>query len=815
MNQNNPFPHAMLYHTLKQIFRSLWLNKSFTLINLLGLSLGLAVGVLIFLIIDYEKGFDKFHTNPDQVYRIVSEKVQSGETSYSAAVPYPTAQLLREEYEGIFATQTHFEKNMDVRINEADPFNEADILFADSMFFQVLDFGKIENFWMLGNPTKALLNPNQVVLAESTARRYFGADNPIGKMIKVDNNYEVEVTGVVKDVTTLNHLPFSMIISYATLNDKLPNGLDILNWNFTAEGYSYVRLKGDPNKDATETSLTAIIQRNADSDSGKKDLLHLQSIADIHFDLTYENDNPTYITSDKYLSILVLLGTFIILIACVNYINLATSFAFNKSKEVGIRKSIGASKQQLFFHYMLETFVVTFCATLLGVVLAVVALPYINQILDKSMVVTQLISIPFIGRALGIILIITIISGVYPAMILAGFSPITALTNKLAMPGKSSVLLRKSLVIFQFTISTALIICTLVIASQMKYFQNKGLGFNKDAVIEVSLPERDSTKRDAFYTLLQKQSAINAVSFCLGAPISGNGLSTSFLAADLPAEMGYDAVVIACDRAYKDTYQMQMIAGRWFLPSEEQNIGTAVVVNRTLAKTIGYVNPEDALGQWIGLGLNDIKPIIVGVTEDFHTTSLHINIRPVAMTPIPYFHLSAGIRINPGDLQATLAEIEAAWKQVYPENVYEVAFIDQTLAARYEQENRDYQVFRIFSFISVLICCMGLWGLIAFVVVRKTREIGIRKVLGASISGIVILISRDFLKLVVIALVLSSTIAGYFMQNWLQNFAYAIELRWWIFALAGFISVVIAFLAISYPAIKAAMTNPINNLRVD
>jgi ABC-type antimicrobial peptide transport system permease subunit len=587
------------------------------------------------------------------------------------------------------------------------------------------------------------------------------------------------------------------------------------NWNFTANGYSYIRLKEGISTNATKSTLQAIVQRNADSESSRKAIMHLQPVSDIHFNLNYENGNPTYTISTTYLHMLILLGAFILLIACVNYINLATSFAFTKSKEIGIRKSIGASQQQLFFYYMFETLIVAVCATIIGLCITIFNVPFINQILDKSITLGPLISLSFIGGALVVILIITFISGAYPAIVLSGFNPMATLTNRLAMPGKTSVIMRKSLVVFQFTISTSLIICTIVIAKQMEYFQNKELGFNKEAVVEVALPERDSIKRESFRSVLQSHASIKSLSFCLGAPISGNGLATSLGAPELPEDLGYDANIITCDKAYKDTYELEMLAGRWFLPSEELNIGTAVVVNRTLTKTLGYTDPEEALGKWIKLGLNDITPIIVGVTEDFHTSSFHNDIGSVALTPFPYFHVAAGIRINPGNLKNTLAEIENAWKQVYPDNVYEIAFIDEALAARYEQESRDYKLFKIFSAISIIICCMGLWGLIAFVVVRKTREIGIRKVLGATISGIVFLISKDFMRLVAIALVLSSSIAGYLMQKWLENFAYPINLSWWIFALAGVFSILLAFVAIGYPAIKAALTDPVKNLRTE
>jgi putative ABC transport system permease protein len=286
-------------------------------------------------------------------------------------------------------------------------------------------------------------------------------------------------------------------------------------------------------------------------------------------------------------------------------------------------------------------------------------------------------------------------------------------------------------------------------------------------------------------------------------------------APQLPANMEYTAKVIPCDKEYVNAYQMKLRAGRWFLSSEEKNIGTAVVVNTAMIKTLGYKNPEEALGKTIELGLNSIKPLIVGVTEDFHTTSLHKEIKPVALTPFQPFYYAAGIRMHPGNMQQTLSKIEQAWKKVYPESVYTFFFIDNTLATLYEQETKDYNLFKAFSVISIFICCIGLWGLITFIVVRKTKEIGIRKVLGSSVQSIVILLSKDFIKLVALALIIASPIAWYFMNQWLQDFVYRIHISWWMFIMAGVVAMLIAIFSISFQAIKAAKANPVKNLRTE
>lgn len=807
----------MITHNLKQIFRSLWKYKSFSIINLLGLSIGIAAVVLIFLIADYEKNFDRFYASAKNIYRVVSEAKRETKNPFEATAPYPMAKMLRNEYPGLKACEIHYANDANVRIGNQTPFAEENVVFADSLFFSVFDFSSIKNFVVTGDPVKALSAPGKVILTESRAKKYFGSKDPVGQLLKIDTKLEVEVEAVIKDLPPTTHLPFNMLISFSSLTNDYIGGLDLNSWGLRGNGYCYVKADNNSSIASVEKAVNSVNQKNSDSDRDKSVRFYLQPIHQIHFDPTFDQSNPssTYTVSPKYLMVLLLLGAFIILIACINYINLSTSLAFTKSKEVGIRKTIGASKLQLFFHYMSETVLLTTIAAIIGLVIAALLVPLLNRLLEKSIAVEQLMNIRFIALALLAILLISFISGIYPALILSGFKPIESIKNQLALPGKSSTLLRKGLVVFQFTISVALIICTLVIWQQMKYFNSKSLGFNKDAVVEVALPSPDSAKIESLRSLLQNQPGIQNLSFCLGAPISDNGISTSFKAPELPEKSDFSVKILASDRNYLATYGIQLLAGRWFLPGEEKNLGTGLVVNEALVKTLGYKNPSDALGKKIYIGINEYNPPIIGVVKDFHTSSLHQTIGPVALMPFPYFYYAAGIRVNPGSLRNTLASIESAYKKVYPEYVFNVSFIDEQLEKAYKQETKDFKLFKAFSGISIFICCIGLWGLIAFVVVRKTKEIGIRKVLGASISNIVGLLSKDFLKLVVIALIVASPIAWYFMHQWLENFAYRIDISWWMFGLAGLFAVVIALLTISFQAVRAALSNPVKNLRTE
>lgn len=805
----------MVLHSFKQIIRSLWKYKSFSIINLLGLSIGIAAVLLIFMIADYEKSFDKFHSNKENIYRVVTMAERGGRDQYQAGVPYPAAKLLRNEYPGLNATEIHFANDANIRIDNHAPFEQKHIVFADSMFFNVFDFSAIKNFQIAGNTVKALSEPGKAILTQSTAKKFFGSTNPIGQTFKIDAKLEVEVAAVIKDIPASTHLPFSMLISYSSLTNDFIGGFDLNSWGLRSGGYCYVRTDNKSSVSSVESALFRVNQKNSGSERDKRLKFYLQPLNQIHFDPSFDTTNPAYTVSSKYLMMLVLLGGFIMLVACINYINLSTSLAFSKSKEVGIRKTIGAAKLQLFFHYMAETVLLTTVAAIIGTVIAVLFMSVLNRLLDKSISTEQLMNFRFVSEAILALIVISFISGVYPALILTGFRPIESLKNQLAIPGKSSTLFRKGLVVFQFTTSIALIICTIVIAEQMHYFNSKSLGFNKDAVVEVGLPSPDSTKIESFRSLLQNKSGIQDISFCLGAPISDNGISTSLKAPQIPEKTDYSVKILACDRNYLETYGIKLIAGRWFFSGEEKNLGSGLVVNENLVKTLGYKNPSDALGKKISIGINHFTPQIIGVVKDFHTSSLHQSITPVAMMPFPFFYYAAGVRINPQSLRNTLSTIESAFKKVYPEYVYTVNFIDEQLGRLYQQETRNYNLFKAFSAISIFICCIGLWGLIAFVVVRKTKEIGIRKVLGASISSIVGLLSKDFLKLVLIALILASPIAWYFMHQWLQDFAYRVAIGWWVFGLAGLFAVAIALITISFQAVKAALSNPVKNLRTE
>ena len=802
----------MIIPGLRQVSRSLWRYKSFSLINILGLAIGIAALTLLLLLADYENRFDDLHRNGDEIFRVVSKKDRSNDHPFQAAVPYPLASLLRTELPGIKTTEIHYAAEMSLRIGKAQAFIEKNVVFADSSFFNVFDYSKVTGFWVRGSQTKFQEQPDKAIVTEKFAEQYFHNDDPVGRTIMLDNKKEVEVVAVVKDIPATTHLPVNLFVTFSTLDKNFVAGLDPQHWGVRSNGYCYLRL---PEGTATVNSVLAkLVAREADGEDDKKQVMSLQGVKDIHFNTSFESSNPSYTITSNYVGLLVLLGGFILLVACINYVNLSTSLALAKSKDVGIRKTVGASRGQLFVHYLFETFVLTCIAALLGLLIATVCLPAFNSLMQKSVSLYQAVYFPYAIAALVALIVISFLSGFYPALVLSGFKPIESLKTATAIPGRSSSLLRKSLVAFQFMVSTGLIICTIVFSQQTKYFQTKSLGFNKESVVEVKLPSNDSAKMIAFKSALANKAGIRDLSLCLGAPISDNGVGTGFYTADKPGQI-HNIKLLPADHNYLTTYGIKLAAGRWFLPGEPvyKDSATAIVVNESLVKALGYTDPSEAIGKKITIGVNDLDLPIIGVTKDFHTSSLHDAISPVGIMPFSFFYYAAAIRIQAGAIGQTLPVVEKAWRQTYPDDVYSFNFIDETLAKLYERETRDYNLFKAFSGVSIFICCIGLWGLIAFIIVRKTKEIGIRKVLGANVAGIVALLSKDFLRLAIIGLCIATPVVWYFMNKWLENFTYRVDISWWIFPLAGFIAIFIAFLTISFQAVKAALANPVDSLR--
>jgi ABC-type antimicrobial peptide transport system permease subunit len=802
----------MIKNYLLLAFRNFLRNRSYTLINVLGLTIGLTACIIIFLLISYEVRFDRFHKHYDRIYRITQRTSSSSGDELNAATPYPVAKAFRNDFSQIpLVTQIHLQDESLVAVGN-DKRMLKDIVYADSLFFDVFDFKVLS-----GNPKVELGEPGKVFLTKSTADKLLKGESHA--TIRYNGVEDLEVAGIIEDPAPESHIQFSMIISMASLKSDIFGGFPLDSWDMTASGYTYFVLPDNMQSETVVKGLEGFIDKYYKKDEkehNRRRVFELQSLRRIHFDMQFtDHASITKAVDASSLWVMGVLGLFILMIACVNFINLATALAMRKAKEIGVRKTLGACRRQLAFYFLGETFLITLIAVLISLCITEWTLPWLNGFLEKSLHVNLLSNGMLLLFLLALILFTTIFSGFYPAIILSGFNPATVLKSKVTAQG-SGAGVRKVLVVFQFIIAQVLIICTLVIAGQMAYFRSKPLGFSQDAIINVPLPSNNKATLESLRTRLETIPEVENISLSLGPPTSDNLFRTNFQLYEKSSE-GYSTSVKPVDWHYLRTYDIKLLAGRWLTEADERQADMDLpleqrhyvyILNEAAIKRLGFPNPQAAIGKTIITGVYSIKGEIAGVVADYHTASLHESIEPVIMMIFPKFYYDTGIKVNSKNLSATIAAIKTAWESVYPDFYFEYTFLDQEVAGQYRQDERTFTLFKIFAGISIFIGCLGLYGLISFMANQKLKEVGIRKVMGASVTSIVMLFMGEFIKLILIAFALAAPLAYYFMDKWLQGFAYRIDMPWWVFLLAVVATLVIALLTVGYRSIRAAVTNP-------
>jgi len=808
----------MLKNNFKIILRTLTKQKSFTLIHIIGLTLGLTCCLLIYLFIQYELSFDTHHQHSDNIYRVCKISTTQSDVEYSGGTPYPLAPALRTDMEDL-AEVARFHRNGEsiLKLDTGDKFKVDDLIFAEANIANIFDFEVIS-----GDLTESLSAPKQAVITQSLATQFFGDNDAIGKTITLEGKTELAITAIIEDIPENSNLKADMMVAYESFSSEFTGGFPIDSWNISVGGVTYIRIPEHRTIEQFSNQLPAFIKKYMDGNDSEVSSLYFQPLGDIHFDPQYAN------TSDKaiqptYLWIFGSIGLFILVIAIFNFVNLSTVQALKRSKEVGVRKVLGAGKGQLIGQILGEALMITFLSGILAMVISQLALPYINEILDKK-ISESLIDSPIV---LGILFLTTIVvgllSGIYPALSFSNFQPIKVLKSRTSTGDRNSLWLRRGLVIAQFTITMALIIGTIVVSKQLNFLKNKDLGFKKEAIINLYIPELENQER--LRTEWMTNPNIENVTFNIGAPTSRSNINTDFYMDGQREEDSYNVAWKTVDYEYFETYSLELVAGRWMTKAEENRATNeaiadedkryAFVVNETLVKKIGYTHPEEAIGKKMMLGINDISAEIVGVVKDFNTASLHEEIPATLLMNFPFLYYDAGIKIKTENRSQTLAHIEKVWAAQFPNHLFEHTFLDESIAKLYESETQIFFLFQIFAGIAILIACLGLWGLINFVTQQRTKEIGVRKIIGASISNIVFMLSKDFIFLILIAAIVATPLAWYAMNEWLQNFAYSTNLAWWIFALATIITVLITFLTVGYQSFKAATSNPVVSLRTE
>lgn len=799
----------MIKNYFKTALRNLSRHKNNSIINIAGLMVGFAAFLLIFLVIQYEKSFDDFHGNKNNIYRVVRIGKNPVNREYRNGVPFPVTQTLRMDYPQL-ANAAAIYGNRDVQVNVLAPdgstlkkFKEGNGVFvAEPQFFKMFDFSLAE-----GNRSNAISEPYTALLTKDIASKYFGDwKSAQGKTLKIFG-FTVKVTGILNDPPSNTDFPLSVVVSYATL----VKNVDMNNWvNISDENYCFVQLPSDYSPGQFNKLLAGFVDKHIKPVNPNYDL-SLQPLNEIHFDERYGNFNGRTFSRDLILA-LSLIGLFLLIIACVNFINLTTAQAINRAREVGVRKALGGNRVQLIFQFLGETGLITFLALIGSIIVVFICLPFLNNLLEIHLSISILYSTKFILFIVCALLGVTFLSGFYPAMVLSGFNSVNVLKSSMITNSKG-ISFRRGLVVFQFVIAQALIIGTLVVASQMNYFRNADMGFDKEAIINAGFPgdSLSLTKTNLLRNELFNVPGIENVSLSSFAPTEGGGWYTDLRQPDNHTN---NPDLIVCmkpaDTTYFRLYNLHLVAGRIYFPSDTMR---EFVVNETVVKKIGIQNPQDAIGKLINV--NGKTCPIVGVVKDFHVYSLRDPIGPIVMTTIKDAYGLANIKLNMSKAKTVIAAMENIWSKNFPEYVFEYRFLDQSVADYYKQEDQLSILYKIFSGIAIFISCLGLYGLISFMAVQRKKEIGIRKVLGAPIKNIVIMLSKEFTILITIAFLIASPIAWYFMHQWLQQYTYRIMLGLWFFVVTILCSLCIAWLTVGYTAIKAAIANPVKSLRTE
>jgi len=791
----------MIKNYLRVAFRNLWRHKGFSLLNIVGLTVGMAAFFLIFLYVCFELSYDSFHSKADRIYRIVSDVPSPTGLQHFNNPPLPTTIGMKEQLPEVeLTTRVSLGDNWMV-IRDDQVFETDDVMLSDTSFFRVFDFPLVK-----GDPGKALSGPQSVVLSETVAKKFFGPVDPIGKVLTMTRDkFPCTVTGVMKDLPGNSHLKASMIISVATF-ERMDSTLDKA-WN--SYGWSaYVLLKPGANAARLQAKLPAYLEKRGGAAlfrTKQVPTLLLEPLRDIYLYSTRDESRTGHITNVYIFSII---GAFIVLIAGINFVNLTTARSVERAKEVGIRKVVGAGKWMLAGQFIGESIILCLIAYVLAVGLSALTLPLFNQLAGKD-ISTGIFTEPRYGAVLfGIAVLIGIFAGLYPALVLSSFRPVAVLKGKFST-GTRGILLRKGLVVLQFTIAIGLMIATLVVYFQLNYMRSQDLGFSKDQ--KLIMDTRNDSAKLAF------KQALSSIPGVLSNSMGGNvpGLGTFPFECQIENGRGEmqatNTVVYFVDYDYLNQLDMKVIAGRAFSRTFGTDSARAMILNETAVSQLGYTSPKQAIGKKFEQFGN--TGTIIGVVKDFHLRALQDPIQAMTMRVEPRNCDLICATIDGRRLKETMSAVEAKWKLLLKDRPFSYFFLDEFFNRQYRSEEHFGRLFLNFAILAISISCLGLMGLAAYSTLQRTKEIGVRKVVGASVGNIIYLLSRDFLKLVGWAFLLAAPLTWFFVNGWLRGFAYRIGSYWWIFVLAGVTALVIALAAVSWQAVRAALVNPVESLR--
>jgi putative ABC transport system permease protein len=780
---------------------------------------------VILTVIRYELSFDKFHSSNERIYRLIrvsGEDISIMEKAECrTGVSYPVPEAIKNEITALEnVTSMEYVGGAFVEISDNSgatrKFREDHgCALVESSFFKVFDFKGTGFKWISGNPDKALNEPFSVVLTKTLAKKYFGEENALGRTLRFERRFDCKVTGVIEDLPPNTDFPFTILVSYATIRTGEARRWD--DWtSVNDDHHAYVVLAPGTTKKEIEQQIAKVHAAHTSKEIHLTRHYLLQELSDLHYDPRFGNYNGRTITRETLLA-LAIVALFLLVTGCINYVNLATAQSTVRSKEIGLRKVMGSNRKNLIVQFLTETFVVVLIAGILALGLASILLTSLHSLLNISLIGYNFVNVFILASLLGIVVFVTLFSGFYPSLMISKFSPVTALKNKLGTDSIGGISLRKVLVVAQFTITQMLVIGTFIVVAQMSFFQNVDMGFNREAVINVDLPDRDEVKRSGMENQLRSLSFVSTISFSYTLP-SGVNRSRSYRDIGRPeAASSKDYVIFeyqSADHSFMDLYQIKLLAGRNFT---DHDSSTNVLLNKSLSKRLLFENPSDAVGQVVKM--NGHQFTVIGVFADFYSNSLKEGVDNIAIFNEPKSYRTASIKLDlhsyQGSLPDAVKQIEKIWSSTYPEYIFDYQFFDDNIKAFYAQEQKYAQLFQLFSFVFLVIGCLGLYGLITFVVNRKGKEVAIRKVLGATINNILLMFSKEYVILILCSFILATPVAYYVANNWLNNFANKVDLEWWYFVMPGFAVLVLALFVVTTKSFGTANANPVDRLKYE
>lgn len=789
----------MIKNHLKIAFRNLWKHRMFSMVNVFGLAVGLTVAIIILLFVSSELAYDDFHQNGDTVYRVL-RKADLNDSNYLIGVTSgPFGEALKNDYPETVQDFTRVLPT-DGLVTYADKsFNEEKFFLVDENFFDFFTYPLAS-----GNASAALTNPNNIVLSSEMARKYFGEKNPLGETLRLDNQFDFIVTGVLAEKPGRSHLDFDFLASIKLMD----NFSWFSNW-WSNSLYTYVRINTPQEAAGLDAQLSGFMDKYFAEDfkrNGTRVDLTLQPLSEVYFQNEVRYDRVLH--GDKNaVYIFMAIAVFIMLIACINYTNLTTARAGQRAREIGVRKALGAGRSRLVLQFLSESFLMTFSAILISLAAVELLLPLFNSTFQLDLVF-PIGSLSVLGLLAALLVLVSIVAGSYPAFLLSSFRPVAVLNQQKTRAG--SVAIRKGLVVFQFTISVVLIIATLLIGKQLNFLNDKDLGFDDQQVVLVRMNNNAIfNQREDFLNRLRSEPGIIEASAMTGEP-GGFHDAMSF---DIDGmDQNYRFRTVFTDYTYADVFDLELVAGRNFSRDFGTDANEAVMLNETAVRTIGRDN-ESAIGLTLTNTMMDTtQRRVVGVVKDYHFSSLKDEIEPLIIINHSRTRTLA-IKVAAENIDSQLSTIRKHWEVISPSYPFEYKFLDESFSMLYQQEQKESTLLNIFAAISIIIACLGVFALAAFTAEERTKEIGIRKVLGASTGGIISLLSSDFIKLVLIGNLVAWPLAYFGMEKWLENFAYRTEISLDVFIAAGVGALLVTLLTIIWQAVRAALANPVDALR--